>query len=163
MHVCVRTTDDQIYSATKINKQVKTRRSGLGMDMQNVRAKIQVQNRSKSGVCYVVARNYLVLEQDRVFALCPTEYLNQAGQIFECLRETFYRQTCLGVPAVASFRKKGGEMSFLRKRLTMLGSFYGLRSVGQHFDHQRQSQALKKKCSCHPLPVFVEVNMTPDM
>ena len=28
------------------------------------------------------------------------------------LRETFYTQTCLGVPAVASFRKKGGKNVF---------------------------------------------------
>ena len=62
-----------------------------------------------------------------------------AGQIFECLRETFYRQTCLGVSAVASFRENSGGKCFPTQTPDILWSFNVLWSVGTRFRHLRQS------------------------
>ena len=41
------------------------------------------------------------------------------GQIFEYLRDTFDIWTCLGVPAIGSFRKKMTKKKILRNRLTI--------------------------------------------
>ena len=59
----------------------------------------------KFSLFYVFDCNYLVLVRDRVLALFMFHLImNLArGQTFQWLLEKLYRQTCLGVPAVASF------------------------------------------------------------
>ena len=58
-------------------------------------------------------------------------------------------QTCLGVPAVASFRKKMKKKN-PRKRPIIFWRFNGLWSVRTRFRHQHQSLVMTKKVAMSP-------------
>ena len=58
-----------------------------------------------------------------------------AGHIFEGLGETFYRQTCFGISAVASFRKKYGKNMLPKEGVISFDLFDCLWSAGTRFRH----------------------------
>ena len=135
-------------------KEKKTRRSGVGMDMQNMCANFQglsLENGvdistlvRETWVFYVVACKYLVLVQDQEFALCTIDYSTQAGQIVECLRETFYRHALEYLQSPRS-EKNGGKIVFLRKRLSSFGLLMACSRWGHVFATSTNSRSRKKE------------------
>ena len=83
----------------------------------------------------------------RSFALCSTQHLTQAGQIFECNVYVilFTDRHALEYLKSPRSEKKWGKKKIVRKCLIIYGLFDGLWSVGTRFHHQRQSQVLQKK------------------
>ena len=64
--------------------------------------------------------------------------LGLRSQTFECMRENVL-QTCLGVPAMGSFKKMNKnekkKVVFLRKRQAIIDLFEGLWTAGTRFRH----------------------------
>ena len=100
----------------------------------------------KTCVFYAVACNYLLSLKDRVLALCSMFNISVLY-----LRMVSWNgfQTCLGVPAVASFRNKVTKKK-LQKRLTRLGHWWHV--VGED-TFSRLAPVLaptKQSWRCHP-------------
>ena len=136
MHVFARTTYNQIYSAKK-KKRPPPEGQVSGWTCRTCVQNLRVLS-LKNGVdiltfvrkpfeIYVVARNYLVLMLDLSFCVMFHLIFSIGRSDLRMLRETFYRQACVGVDAVASFTKKnGGKKFLLRKHLTIFGICDGL-------------------------------------
>ena len=115
MHVFARTTYNQIYSAKK-KKRPPPEGQVSGWTCRTCVQNLRVLS-LKNGVdiltfvrkpfeIYVVARNYLVLMLDLSFCVMFHLIFSIGRSDLRMLRETFYRQACVGVDAVASFTKK---------------------------------------------------------
>ena len=153
MHDYIRTTYDQIYSKnkTKPGGQVSgwtcTSKYNMCANVQGLCLTTGVDILTfarKTCVFYIVACNYLVLVYDRILAWCSTKHLTLTGQIFECLRETFYRHALEYLQSPRS-EKNGGKIVFLRKRLSSFGLLMACSRWGHVFATSTNSRSRKKE------------------